>query len=446
MVFKKSAITVFCLLLYCFSTPSAFAKDFYVSPNGNDNNSGIKNEPWQTIGKAAETLEAGDTVYIMDGTYREQVIPVNSGSPGSYITYTVFPGHTATIDGNGLKLNGWGLFQISKKQYIRVSGLRVINSPSYGIGEEGSSHIVFENNYVYNTVNSGIIAAEFNGRNDHITIDSNEVELACNDGGQECISMAMTDVFEIKNNHVHHGGPGTNGGEGIDVKFGSSNGSIHHNHVHHMNRQGIYVDAWKEHTYNIEVFNNIVHDCNNQDGFDCCSEQGGLLENITFYNNIAYNNSCNGFRFASWGDGPMRNIKVINNTFFNNGGGSWGIRGGIAIDNPNVENIIIRNNICSNNEEFQIKNNVKEKIPNLIIEHNLIDGFRGSEGEIRGDYFIEDNPGFVNAAIFDFHLKPGSPAIDSGSAIDAPAGDIDETARPQGSGVDIGAYETIPGK
>ncbi len=49
--------------------------------------------------------------------------------------------------------------------------------------------------------------------------------------------MAGTDTFKIRNNHVHNGGPGSIGGEGIDAKDGSSNGKIYQNHVHHLNRE-----------------------------------------------------------------------------------------------------------------------------------------------------------------------------------------------------------------
>lgn len=48
---------------------------------------------------------------------------------------------------------------------------------------------------------------------------------------------------------------------------------------------------------------------------------------------------------------------------------------------------------------------------------------------------------FVNTAIFDLHLSPASPAIDSGTSAGAPSEDFDGRARPQGSGYDIGAYE-----
>jgi MYXO-CTERM domain-containing protein len=48
---------------------------------------------------------------------------------------------------------------------------------------------------------------------------------------------------------------------------------------------------------------------------------------------------------------------------------------------------------------------------------------------------------FVDPVHFDLHLKPGAPAIDQASNDDAPALDADRIARPQGSAVDLGAYE-----
>lgn len=64
---------------------------YYVIPQvggASDSNAGTKASPWLTIGKAATTMVAGDTVYIAgDRTYRELVTPTNSGSSGSVISY-----------------------------------------------------------------------------------------------------------------------------------------------------------------------------------------------------------------------------------------------------------------------------------------------------------------------------------------------------------------------
>jgi hypothetical protein len=51
------------------------------------------------------------------------------------------------------------------------------------------------------------------------------------------------------------------------------------------------------------------------------------------------------------------------------------------------------------------------------------------------------DPRFVDASGSDFHLGPGSAAIDTGSPEGAPALDMDGYPRPQGAGYDMGAYE-----
>jgi len=422
---------------------------YYVSPTGSDSNPGTESQPWKTIQKAAYTLSAGDTVYIKAGTYQERVIPQNSGGAGSYITYSAYSGDTVTIDGNSVSLpSDWGgLFDISGRSYITISGLRIINAGpnknNVGILVDSSSYITIEKNYTYNTVSSGIAV----WGSDNIMIDGNYVELACNDGEQECITVAGTDTFEIKNNHVHDGGPGTLGGEGIDVKDGSSNGKIYRNRVHDLKRLGIYVDSWDKHTYNIEVYKNVVYNIVENDGFTVASESGGLLENIKIYNNIAYDNGTCGISISRNGgplyQHPMKDIKVINNTFCNNGSGSWG--GGICVDNPDAQNVVIRNNMCSQNLSFQIA--AEPDVPTQVfkVDHNLIDGYRGYDGEMYGSDYVEEFPRFVDPYGADFHLQSTSPAINKGSSIDAPSDDYDGTPRPQKTGYDIGAYEYAPG-
>lgn len=72
---------------------------YYVSQenNANDNNPGTSDMPFLTLSKAAYIAKAGDTVIIRSGTYRETLLPENSGKPAAPIVFKAEDGADVTI-------------------------------------------------------------------------------------------------------------------------------------------------------------------------------------------------------------------------------------------------------------------------------------------------------------------------------------------------------------
>ena len=91
MLMKESFNFIYLLLFTLFSLFSkiciAEAKTFYVSVDGNDKKQGTQSDPFRSINHASKLAEPGDTIFVMNGIYRERVAPPKSGSPGKPITY-----------------------------------------------------------------------------------------------------------------------------------------------------------------------------------------------------------------------------------------------------------------------------------------------------------------------------------------------------------------------
>ena len=417
------------MMIYILALIPLYATDYYVSPNGG--------ATFTTIQEAVDTAHSGDTVYIKAGTYHERISFNHSGTATHPIVVKNFEQDKVIINGNNINWSvSWGgLLDFSEVSYINLSGLEVINSTHAGIFLDDCHHITIKNSKTHNTYSSGIGVWYSN----HIRVKNNEVSLACNDGGEECISIVDSYRVVVEYNEVHHNGPGSDGGEGIDVKQGSHDVLVAHNEVHHLNnRIGLYTDPWNTHTYNITFDGNSVHDCTNF-GMAIASEMGGLIEHVTFMNNLIYNNLDGGMAVGGWtaegqtvASNPIRHINIINNTIYNNINSD-----GLYIANPDVIDIKVHNNIIGKNDDSQI---YIENTPlsEVSLNSNLVEGITGHYGEKNQ---IVANPLFVDAKNGDFHLMSNSPAINKGISNKLVLDDFDGTKRPQNAAWDIGAYE-----
>ena len=80
---------------------------FYVSPKGDDSHPGTQDAPLKTISAAAELAEAGDTILVLEGVYRERVSPPRSGNPGKPIIYRGEPGKRVIVKGSEVWRPKW---------------------------------------------------------------------------------------------------------------------------------------------------------------------------------------------------------------------------------------------------------------------------------------------------------------------------------------------------
>jgi hypothetical protein len=92
---KHHALLIFILLFQA----SLLHAQYYVSPNGHDENTGSFAQPFQSIQKAIGVLQAGDTCYIRSGVYRESITIDKSGTEGKPIVIQAYQDEKVQIKG-----------------------------------------------------------------------------------------------------------------------------------------------------------------------------------------------------------------------------------------------------------------------------------------------------------------------------------------------------------
>ena len=104
---------------------SAATNIFFVSPSGDDNNGGTAQQPWKSLKKVAETLQAGDTAVFEDGVYpSDEIIEFsNNGTSEAPITIRARNKQQAQILFTGL--NTKSKIQLNHSQYINIQDFEI---------------------------------------------------------------------------------------------------------------------------------------------------------------------------------------------------------------------------------------------------------------------------------------------------------------------------------
>ena len=415
-------------------------------PLGRDCGTG-QSRCYRSLQQAIDGADYGDTILIREGFYPDTIRVRSRPELPGYLTIMNHQGEKVVIDGNNPDIGP--LIEISSDRVV-LKGLEITHSATFGIYSSGTRDIHIEDCKVAYANDGGIVfvdAARIYINRCHVHHNNYRGLRAAHEG----ISVHNVDTFEICGCKVHD-----NKEEGIDAKYGSKHGKIYNNLVYRNNGPNIYIDKANL----IDVYNNIVHSAVAKSGISLNIESAwhtpGLpwtLHHVNVYNNVIYHNSGGiGFWLEPGGGEEKQalwdHIRIINNTIVGNARKGEDRGGGIYVLNPEPENfgdsIIIRNNLFAGNIN-EVSRSIwdrygKGQPAKFIIDHNLF-----VEGE-PSDYFGDDpvivrDPGLVDPGAFDFSLQAGSPAIDAGSPLAAPATDILNHPRPTGGGIDIGAFE-----
>lgn len=387
-----------------FLSLSASGKEYFVGLNGSDRNAGIQNSPFASIYKASEIAVPGDTVTIMGGEYKlsKQFRPVRSGTPSKWILYRSAPGQMAVFDGSLIKYIPKnndsvkfsrlteGIFQIEKVNYLRFDNIKVQNSDAAGFIIRGPEckKIELTDCKVHQTHNSGIglwycdsvvvQKCEITAANDNDYKYYNPGQQRRDEAPHEALSICGAQYFEVANNHVHDCYK-----EGIDCKEVSKHGVIHHNLVNNIPRQAYYADAWFGLLEDVEFHSNTAYNC--MWGFAISVEgKGSELRNIRFHHNLIYNMKGAGVLFGMWGNNLLRSdIHIYNNTFYHCGSPqvfSGGV-GSIDILSKNFRDVFIYRNICDKGWDYELgftfePGEVEKELAkrNFVAAENLFEG------------------------------------------------------------------------
>ena len=357
---------------------------YYVSPAGSDTNSGTIDAPWRHLQKAFETLTAGQTACLRAGTY-EPVGTYNTpsyrqtfsrtGEPGNPIVIRNYPGETAIVLGE----------VIVRGSYLKLSG-----SPPSG-------SLIFQGPL-------GPDVSGVKGKGDaQVWLDR------CN--------HVVLDHVEIRNNDYH---AGLYVSEVSDVQVLGC-------YIHDNGRFDVDTDAMGQHPVNVD-----------QGIYWAASSGTNRIANCVLEHNRSYDLQL----FA--GSGRITGLTIVENTIVK-AMNSGVIIGKGADGNVFANNIVSMNSQETNNKQIRLGDDARNNIIDTNIAWHRTSALEGLDtstligsGNVVRSLMLLD-PYFVDFPAGDYHLRPGSPAINVSLSGHTEITDRDGVRRP--SRPSLGAYE-----
>ncbi|MBL8525236.1 MAG: fibronectin type III domain-containing protein, partial [Betaproteobacteria bacterium] len=426
----------------------------YVATTGsNATGNGSLNNPWATIQFAINNaaFTPGSEIIVQDGQYAPFYVD-KSGSTAA-LRYTIRAAgsnarifDTVVYDGRPASIH-------VSRSYVTIDGFIVDANKTVGDSDGVRSRGIRV---------SGLPTA-------HV-IDVRILNNKVSNAGWVGISTSYAQDVLIEGNEISN----SKGQHGLYVANSADGPIIRRNVSHHNAWAGIQINADPETTEDDPVDGIITNALVEQNisysnGIGGTGTVGGnpntggggsfdfaSIRNSRIINNLSYDNQRQGI--VLWDDGygdafGSKNNLIANNTVVMPAGTGHAF----SIRNGSTGNTV-RNNILihldsSNNDSIAI--DPESLTGTFVSNYNIVTRFEDTGGNIvnlvtwrsqtgqDANSFTGTTSIFTNFAARDFTLASGSAAINAGTTVALVTTDILGTARPQGAGYDIGAYERV---
>lgn len=469
-------LTIVTVLLISFECR---ATNYYVdATNGNDSNLGNSEAaPWKTILKVnSSQFQPGDFILFKRGeTWREQLIVPSSGTERNHITFGVYgtgnkPLLLGSVEKNSIGdwINEGGNIWVTVGTISRDVGNLIFDSgQSCGVKVWNQTNLDTQGKFwydglgnkvkLYSTINPAIFyngsiecAQNFSPRG-LITINDRNYVIIENIDIRYCgshgIKGSRLDNIIIRECNISYIGGGEQSGQ---VRYGNGIelwGNAHDCVIEQCKLWEIYDAALTNQAsstsqqYNIYYRYNIIWNCEYSYEYWSTATTSSTA-NIRFENNICADAGC------GWGhvQRPSANARHL---FF------WDNRA--TTDNVYVRNNIFYNTTSGGNPIYI--SSIFNGLGNVTIDYNCYyNPLSGNLAMYQGAWYpisrfstyqsntgkdahsIMGNPRFVDASVHDYRLLSISPCINAGRNVGL-MNDYIGNPVPQGTGVDIGAFE-----
>ncbi|MFN8642391.1 MAG: right-handed parallel beta-helix repeat-containing protein [Candidatus Binatia bacterium] len=417
-----------------------------------------------TVQGALAVAQPGDTVRVrqLATPYREKIsFPRSGDAVNGPIVLAAYPGDRPVLDGSGVP--GADLVRIEDRSYVQLIGFELRNNLGVHDGSGvrilgAGSHIEIRDNVIHDVRGADAMGITVYGTAatpiSALIIDGNEI-FDCEPFRSEALTLnGNVTTFAVTNNvvrDVNNIGIDFIGGE-TDIQPDPTkvvrDGICRGNVVLRANERGggfaggIYVDGGRD----IVVERNLVIGADL--GIEIGAENAGIVtERVVVRDNVVAENGKAGLVFGGFAAnvGRVRNGQFLNNTLWHNdttGSGFGELWIQFAEDN------VVRNNIVAGAAPGPLVLSEAGNIDNRL-DHNLFFTPAGSgaarfvwqgvgyagfaayrAGSGQDAHSLFGDPALVDPGNGGFHLRAGSPAVDTGDPVAAPAGaDLDGAPR-----------------